>query len=46
VSPTDRDLLQELLRAYGPGGQEDGVRETVERCARLVAEFLCRPAPH
>jgi putative aminopeptidase FrvX len=26
-----RDLLQELLRAYGPGGQEDAVREVCRR---------------
>jgi putative aminopeptidase FrvX len=26
-----RDLLQELLWAYGPGGQEDAVREVCRR---------------
>ncbi len=26
-------------------GYEVQHRETVERCARLVAEFLCRPVP-
>lgn len=31
MSPEDRDLLQELLHAYGPGGQEDDVREICRR---------------
>ena len=31
------------LSTHGYEGQH---RETVERTARLVAEFLCRPAPH
>jgi putative aminopeptidase FrvX len=45
VSPTDRDLLQELLWAYGPGGQEDGVREICRReLAPLVDELTVDPA--
>lgn len=31
MDPQDRDLLQELLHAYGPGGQEDEVREICRR---------------
>jgi putative aminopeptidase FrvX len=37
VAPTDRDLLQELLHAYGPGGQEDEVREI---CCRELAPLV------
>jgi putative aminopeptidase FrvX len=31
MPPLRRDLLQELLLAYGPGGQEDAVRDVVRR---------------
>ncbi|MDP9427668.1 MAG: peptidase M42, partial [Actinomycetota bacterium] len=42
---TDRDLLQELLAAYGPGGQEDDVREICRReLAPLVDELTVDPA--
>ncbi|WP_432548317.1 M42 family metallopeptidase [Kineococcus sp. SYSU DK004] len=34
-----RDLLQELLRAYGPGGDEDAVRDV---CARELAPLVDR----
>lgn len=37
MSPADRDLLQELLHAYGPGGQEDDVREI---CRRELAPLV------
>ncbi|TFV67323.1 UNVERIFIED_ORG: M20/M25/M40 family metallo-hydrolase [Bacillus sp. AZ43] len=40
MTPADRDLLQELLYAYGPGGQEDDVREICRReLAPLVDEL-------
>jgi putative aminopeptidase FrvX len=40
VSPDDRVLLQDLLAAYGPGGQEDEVREVCRRAlAPLVDEL-------
>jgi putative aminopeptidase FrvX len=40
VTDTDRDLLQELLHAYGPGGQEDDVRDICRReLAPLVDEI-------
>jgi putative aminopeptidase FrvX len=40
VTDADRDLLQELLNAYGPGGQEDEVREICRReLAPLVDEI-------
>ena len=40
MSTTDRDLLQELLYAYGPGGQEEDVREICRReLAPLVDEL-------
>ncbi|WNV75422.1 hypothetical protein [Geodermatophilus sp. DSM 44513] len=48
MDPGDRDLLQELLSAHGPPGQDDAVREICRRelaCAALVAEFPCRPVP-
>ncbi|SNS03098.1 hypothetical protein SAMN04488107_0941 [Geodermatophilus saharensis] len=50
-------LLDEPLRTYGPGGQEESVRDvvrreleplhscTVDRTARLLAAFLARPLP-
>jgi putative aminopeptidase FrvX len=45
VSPTDRNLLQELLYAYGPGGQEEGVREICRReLEPLVDELWVDPA--
>ena len=45
MSPADRALLQELLSAYGPGGQEDDVREVCEReLAPLVDELTVDPA--
>jgi putative aminopeptidase FrvX len=31
MPPLRRDLLEELLLAYGPGGQEDAVRDVVRR---------------
>ncbi|MGY1601306.1 hypothetical protein [Geodermatophilus sp. SYSU D00815] len=31
MPPIRRDLLEELLLAYGPGGQEDAVRDVVRR---------------
>ncbi|MGY1710035.1 M42 family metallopeptidase [Geodermatophilus sp. SYSU D00758] len=41
----DHDLLQELLYAYGPGGQEDDVREICRReLAPLVDELTVDPA--
>ncbi len=40
MNPADRDLLQELLYAYGPGGQEEQVREICRReLAPLVDEL-------
>ncbi|CCG05516.1 M42 glutamyl aminopeptidase superfamily protein (fragment), partial [Blastococcus saxobsidens] len=45
MSPTDRDLLQELLYAYGPGGQEAAVREVCRReLEPLVDEVWEDPA--
>lgn len=45
MSPTDRNLLQELLYAYGPGGQEEAVREVCRReLAPLVDELSVDPA--
>jgi putative aminopeptidase FrvX len=45
VSPADRDLLQELLSAYGPGGQEDDVRAICRReLEPLVDELTVDPA--
>lgn len=45
MSPTDRELLQELLYAYGPGGQEEAVREICRReLAPLVDELSVDPA--
>lgn len=46
MSPDDRVLLQDLLAAYGPGGQEDEVREVCRRAlAPLVDELtVTRPA--
>ncbi len=39
------DLLQELLRAYGPGGQEDAVRDVCRReLSPLVDEAWVDPA--
>lgn len=35
-----RELLQELLWAYGPCGQEDAVRDV---CHRVLVEFLWDP---
>jgi putative aminopeptidase FrvX len=37
VRAADRDLLQTLLAAYGPGGQEDDVREV---CCREPAPLV------
>jgi hypothetical protein len=34
-----------LLPTLSTHGYEVQHRETVERCARLAAEFLCRPVP-
>jgi hypothetical protein len=34
-----------LLPTLSTHGCEVQHRETVERCAPLVAEFLCRPVP-
>ena len=40
MSPDDRVLLQDLLAAYGSGGQEDEVREVCRRAlAPLVDEL-------
>ncbi len=45
MSPADRDLLQELLSAYGPGGQEDDVRAICRReLEPLVDELTVDPA--
>ena len=40
MSARDRDLLQELLNTYGPGGQEDAVREICRRELETVADQL------
>jgi putative aminopeptidase FrvX len=40
VPPLRRDLLQELLLAYGPGGQEDAVRDVVRRELEPLADEL------
>jgi hypothetical protein len=40
VTPTDRALLQELLSAYGPGGQEDEVREVCRRALEPLVDEL------
>jgi hypothetical protein len=34
-----------LLPTLSTHGYEVQHRETVERCVRLAAEFLCRPVP-
>ncbi|RBY97037.1 peptidase M42 [Blastococcus sp. TF02-8] len=45
MSPAERDLLQELLHAYGPGGQEDDVRAICRRVLEpLVDELTVDPA--
>jgi putative aminopeptidase FrvX len=45
VDPADRDLLQHLLSAYGPGGQEDDVRTICRReLEPLVDELTVDPA--
>jgi putative aminopeptidase FrvX len=45
VDPADRDLLQRLLSAYGPGGQEDDVRAICRReLEPLVDELTVDPA--
>lgn len=38
MDPEDRDLLQELLHAYGPGGQEDEVRAICRRELEPLAD--------
>ncbi|TFV52021.1 peptidase M42 [Blastococcus sp. TF02A-35] len=40
MTPTDRELLQELLHAYGPGGQEDDVREVCRRALEPLVDEL------
>ena len=45
MDPADRDLLQRLLSAYGPGGQEDDVRAICRReLEPLVDEPTVDPA--
>ncbi len=45
MPPADRKLLQELLLAYGPGGQEDEVQEICRReLEPLVDELTVDPA--
>ncbi|RBY92080.1 peptidase M42 [Blastococcus sp. TBT05-19] len=45
MSPADRELLQELLHAYGPGGQEHDVRDVCRRALEpLVDELTEDPA--
>lgn len=40
MSPADRQLLQELLYAYGPGGQEDDVRDICRRQLEPLVDEL------
>jgi putative aminopeptidase FrvX len=44
VSPADRALLQDLLAAYGPGGQEDEVRDVCRRALEPLVDELTMDA--